>query len=134
MSGGGGCRGEGRRTWLLLRLPLSLPCGAAGRLARGGRPFLDRGSRVAGEQRRDATWKGLAYVVAVAAGVATNVFMVPVVVCEAAYLGARRELSARWRRMVVGVCTGVPDNRAMLQILPVETVYSSTKPISVYRR
>ena len=66
-------------------------------------------------QRRDAAWKGVAYVVAVAAGVATNVFMVPVVVCEAAYLGARRELSSRWSlRMLAGVCVG-----AALSLLPI---------------
>ena len=60
-------------------------------------------------QRADALWKGLAYMTAVAAGVATNIFMVPVVVCEAAYLGARRQLSGRWcLRMLAGVSTEWP--------------------------
>jgi uncharacterized membrane protein len=87
-------------------------------------------------QRRDAAWKGVAYVVAVAAGVATNVFMVPVVVCEAAYLGAQRELSSRWcLRMVAGVCVG-----AGLSLLPIldmavdyrGTLFSPNFPINVF--
>lgn len=88
-------------------------------------------------QRRGAAWRGLAYVVAVAAGVATNVFMVPLVVCQAVYLGARRELSSGWcLRMVAGVCLG-----AGLSLLPIldmavdyrGSLFSPSFPITVFQ-
>jgi hypothetical protein len=87
-------------------------------------------------QRRDASWKGVAYVVAVAAGVATNVFMVPVVVCEAAYLAARRELSARWcLRMLAGVFVGVGIALLPVLLMAVDyrgSIFSPTFPITVF--
>jgi uncharacterized membrane protein len=87
-------------------------------------------------QRRDAAWKGLAYVAAVAAGVATNVFMVPVVVCEAAYLGARRELSARWcLRMLAGVSCGMAISLLPILHMAVDyrgTLFSPNFPITVF--
>ncbi len=87
-------------------------------------------------QRADALWKGLAYMTAVAAGVATNIFMVPVVVCEAAYLGARRQLSGRWcLRMLAGVSSGVAISFLPIVRMAVDyrgRLFSPSFPITVF--
>lgn len=53
-------------------------------------------------------WKTIVYVLAIAVGVATHVYMLPVVVCHALYLRAAGQLSWVWaRRMIAGVVVGL---------------------------
>ena len=87
-------------------------------------------------ERRAVTWQRLSYTVAVAVGVATNIFMLPVVGFHAAFLVARGDLSRRWcMRMVTGVLAGV--GLALLPILHLATGYRGSLfypdfPVSVF--